>query len=139
MLQTMYSVDYKKDCFTTNVSCSWNYKNSARGVTSDIALYIRWMEHEYHYGSTSSLDIEKSPKEDCYFRRFSWLHRLVGVLEISTAEITDRMRNMGTADIESIYGHINVEESIKHFLQSWEIWEERRFSLVDEVETPLGR
>jgi hypothetical protein len=137
MPQTKYSVDYKNDCFTMIIRCYLNDKDPVREVTSDIAQYIRWMEHEYHYGST--LDMDKSPKDAWYFRRVSWLHRLVNVLEISTAEIADRMRNMWAPNTETKYGPINVEESIKHFLSSWETWEERRFSLVGEVEMPLGR
>jgi hypothetical protein len=55
-----------------------------------------------------------------YSGRVSWLHRLVNVLEIPQAEITDRMRNMWAPNTESKYGRVNVEESIKHFLSSWE-------------------
>jgi hypothetical protein len=139
MPQTTYSVDYKNDCFTMNASCYLDGRDPAREVTSHIAQYTRWMEHKYHYGSTWCLDMDKSPKDDWYFRRVSWLHRLVNVLETSTAEIADRMRNMWTPNTESKYGPINVEESIRHLLLSWEIWGKRRFSLVGEVETPLGR
>jgi hypothetical protein len=119
MSQTEYLVDYKNDCFMRNSRCYFGDKDPAREVTSDIARYIRWMEHEYHYGSTSGL--EKSLRDGWYFRRISWLHRLVNVLEISTAEITDGIRNMSTPNIESKYRPINLEESIKHFLRSWEI------------------
>ena len=134
-----YSVDYRNDCFTTNVSCYPKDKDPLRDVVSDIAQYIHWMEHEYHCESTSRLSIDKSPRDDWYFKRVSWLHRLVSVLEISTAEISDRMRNMWIPDIEEKYGPSNVEESIKHFLQSWEIWGECRISLVGEVQTSPGR
>jgi hypothetical protein len=119
MPQNEYFVDYKNDCFRKNFSCYWKDKDPAREVTSSIALYIRWMEHEYHYGITSSLD--KSPKDDWYFRRISWLHRLVNALEISTVEIAERMRNMWMPETDSKYGPINVEDSIKHFLRSWDI------------------
>jgi hypothetical protein len=73
------------------------------------------MEYEYHYGSASRLDIDQSAKEDFYSRRVSWLHRLINVLEISTAEIADSMRNTWTANTENKHGPINVEESIRHF------------------------
>ncbi|KAF8855102.1 hypothetical protein BDZ45DRAFT_805312 [Acephala macrosclerotiorum] len=137
--QTEYLVDYKNDRFITNFNWwSWD-KDLVREVTYDIAQYIRWMEHKYHYGSTSRLDMDKSTKDDWYFRRVSWLHRLVNLLEISTAEIADKMRDTWTPNTESKYRPVNVEESIKHFLLSWEIWEERQFPLVGEAEMPLGR
>ncbi len=108
-------------------------------MASDIAQYIRWMEHEYSHGSTSPvLNIDTPAKDDWYFRRVSWLHRLVTVLEISTKKIADSMRNMPTPYKESKRRPINVEECIKHFLQSWKVWEERRPSPVGEVETPAG-
>ena len=121
MPQSEYSVDYKNDCFEMNTRCYWNDKDPTREATSNIAEYIRWMEHEYHYGSTSGLD--KSPRDDWHFRRISWLYRLINELEISMAEIVDRIRNMWTQNTESKYGPINVEESIKHFLSSWEVLE----------------
>jgi hypothetical protein len=136
MPQNEYLVDYKNDCFSTNFSCYWKDKDPAREVTSSIALYIRWMEHAYHYGITSRLD--KFPRDDWYFRRISGLYRLVNVLEISTAEIADRMRNMWMPKTDSKYGPINVQESIKHFLESWDIGK-RRVLPVSEFETPLAR
>ncbi len=107
-------MDYKNDYFT-NFSTSYpTAKDPAREVTSDIAQYIRWMEHEYHHGSTSRL--EKSPRDDWYFRRISSLRRLVNALEISMAEIVDRTRNMWMPESERL--SFNVEESIKHFQES---------------------
>jgi hypothetical protein len=123
-------VDYKNDQFIMHFSSGLIDKDPLRGATSDIAQYIRWIEHEYHYGNTSSLDRDKSSKDDGYLKRVSWLHRLVSALEISTTEISDDMRNMGTRNTEGKYGPIKVEESIKHFLQSWEVREERLISQV---------
>lgn len=128
MTQTGCFVDYKNDCFRMNVSCQLD-KDPLREVMSDIAQYIHWMEREYHYGSTSRLDMDKSLKDDWYFKRISWLHRLVNLLEIPTTEIANRMRTLWTPYIEEKYGPMNVEESIRHFLLSWEIWGKCRFSL----------
>ena len=127
MLQNGYLVDYKNDCFIMNVSCYLQDKDPTRKVTSNIAQYIRWMEHKYHHGSIIS-ELDKAPRDDWYFRRISWLRRLINVLEISAAEIADRMKNMWIANVESKYGLMNVEESIVHFLRSWEVYEERRFA-----------
>ena len=129
MTQIEYLADYKHDRFTMNINSHRDYKEPSKEVTSDIAQYIRWMEHKYHYGSTSCLDVDKSPKDDWYFKRHSWLHRLVSVLEISTTDISDRMRNVWRPKTEGKYECVNVDESIKHFLLSWEIWEERQPSL----------
>jgi hypothetical protein len=132
MPQDEYLVDYKNDCFTINTDYCLSHKYPAREVTSSIAEYILWMEHEYHCGSTSGLD--SSPREDCYFRRMSWLRRLVDFLEISTGEIADSMRNMWTRNKESKYGPLHLEESIKHFLSWGEIQEEHGFSPISKVE-----
>jgi hypothetical protein len=131
----LYLVDYRNDRFTTKTEYHPNPKDPAREVTSSIAEYILWMEHDYHCGSTSGLD--SFPREDWYFRRMSWLRRLVNILEISTGEIADSMRDMWTRNKESKYGpiHPDVEESIKHFLSWGEIQEEHGFSPISKVET----
>ena len=137
MPQNEYLVDYKNDCFRTNFSCYREDKDPAREVTSSIALYIRWMEHAYHYGITSRLD--KSPRDDWYFRRMSWLRRLINTLEIPTAKIAEEMRNKRMGNPEGSYADMDVEESIVHFLRSWEIYEEKNVSSsVSGVETLLG-
>ena len=138
MLQDEYVVDYKNDCFTMNLSCYWPDKDPTREVTSDIAEYISWMEHEYHHGNAIS-KLDKAPRDDWYFRRLSWLRRLINTLEISTAKIAERMRNTRMGTPESSFGDMDVEESIVHFLRSWEICEDKNVSLsVSGVETLLG-
>jgi hypothetical protein len=136
MLQK-YVVDYKNDRFMRILSCDFPDKDPMKEVTSDIAEYISWMEHEYHHGNAIS-KFDKAPRDDWYFRRMSCLRRFVNTLEIPTAKIAERMRNKRMGNPGSSFGDMDVEESIVHFLRSWEIYEEKNFSLsVSGVETVL--
>ena len=138
MLQEEYVVDYKNDCYIWKSSCYFPDKDPTREVTSNIAEYISWMEHEYHHGDAMSR-LDKAPRDDWYFRRMSWLRRLINTLEIPTAKIAETMREKRMENPESSYGDIEMEESIVHFLRSWEIYEENNVSLsVSGVETLLG-
>lgn len=138
MLQDEYAVDYKNDCFRMNFSCYSRDKDPTREVTSNIAEYTSWMEHEYHHGNAVS-KLDKAPRDDWYFRRMSWLRRLINTLEIPTAKIAETMRNKRMANPEGSYGDIDMEESIMHFLRSWEIYEENVGLSVRGVETLLGK
>jgi hypothetical protein len=129
-------VDYENDCFVRSVRSSLK-KVPLRGATPDIAGYILCMEHEYQSGSTSNLQVDNLPKDDWYSRRISWLHRLISALELSTA-IPQEMGNLCAPGKEERYGMLNVEEGIKHFRDTWEVWEERQISLAGEVETQPG-
>jgi hypothetical protein len=129
-------VDHKNDRFECRTGCYLGNDDPAREVTSHIAQYILWVEHENDQRSTAGL--EKSVIDDWYFVRISWLHRLLNVLEISPAKINDSMRSIRTSHIESKYRPIDVEESIKHFLQSWEIQEGRRVAALGEAEPSPG-
>ena len=120
MLQEEYVVDYKNDCYIWKSSCYFPDKDPTREVTSNIAEYISWMEHEYHHGDAMSR-LDKAPRDDWYFRRMSWLRRLINTLEIPTAKIAETMREKRMENPESSYGDIEMEESIVHFLRSWEI------------------
>jgi hypothetical protein len=138
MLQEKYVVDYKNDCYIWGSSCYFRDTDPTRDVTSNIAEYISWMEHEYHHGKAIS-KLDKAPRDDWYFRRMSWLRRLINTLEIPTAKIAEIMRNKRVENAESSYGDMDVEENIVHFLRSWEIYEEKNVSLsVSGVETLLG-
>jgi ankyrin repeat protein len=123
MLQDEYVVDYKNDRFIMNLNCYLPDKDPTIEVTSDIAEYIFWMEHEYHHGNAIS-KLDKAPRDDWYFRRMSCLRRLINTLEIPTAKIAERMRNKRMETPGSSFGDMDVEESIVHFLRSWEICEE---------------
>lgn len=130
-------MDYKNDCFRYPILYQ-QYENPVRTATSDIAEYIRWMENDYHIGDPSRTDRNNYSKEDWYFRRISWLHRLLDILEISPAQVVDMMKSMWTPETEMKYWTLDVQSSIKHFLLSWDVWGKRESSLVGEVETILN-
>ncbi len=64
LLQTAFLVDHKNDCFKMDFTLYLNEKDPVRKATSEIAQYIRWMEHQYHHASTSRLNIDEYPKDD---------------------------------------------------------------------------
>lgn len=119
MPQISYTVDHKRDCFTTTIV---SRRDPFGEVKSHIATYVLWMEHEYHCGSTSHRN--RSLRDDWYLRRLSWLHRLIRVLEMSTEEIAEQMRKLSLSVMESQHESINVEEGIGHFLLSWAKWDQ---------------
>ena len=121
--QERYSVDYKNDCFKDD---PWSFRpvnDRVKEIKSDISGYILWLEHEYHHGKASAF--EKYSRDSWYSRRFSWLQRLINVLQVSVVEITDTMRSIWTIYNKTSYGAINVEESIKQFLSSCKSREDR--------------
>jgi hypothetical protein len=83
--------------------------------------------------------LEKAPRDDWYLRGMSCLRRLINILELPTAKIAEILKKR-MANPESSYGALDVEESIVHFLRSWEIYKEKNVSLSGcEVETVLGK
>jgi hypothetical protein len=114
--QRGHSVDYENDRFKLDiVSCHIIVTDLPTKEQSDFVTYTIWMEHEYQYGNESGL-VDKSPRDDWYSKRISWLRRLVSALGMSTTEAFEIVRNEWILYMEG--------EGIEHFLEAWETREQ---------------
>ncbi|KAH6974327.1 hypothetical protein BKA56DRAFT_645492 [Ilyonectria sp. MPI-CAGE-AT-0026] len=111
-------VDYQHDSFILEIGIDW-WGDPVRDVEGKISEFVYWMEQEYHSGYASQMD--DSLRERWYLRRFSWLHRLACALRISAAQVVQNLRLRRQEDECSL---LNVEEGIRHFLSTWEDWDE---------------
>ncbi|KAK1454927.1 hypothetical protein CMEL01_03687 [Colletotrichum melonis] len=84
-------VDRKRDCFRYPF-CYWGEKDAHGKMKSAICNYICWIEHEYHHGD---------------------------ILKIPIEELIETLRNLHPLIDEDRYGHINIEEIVQHFLESF--------------------
>ncbi|TVY80661.1 hypothetical protein LSUE1_G007088 [Lachnellula suecica] len=113
-----HSIDSKNDRFMLNMTFSFPPRDVVGDVTSEVANYILWMEHEYHHGTTSS--VGDNIRDGWYAKRILWLYRLISILEISRDLIAEKMRKAWMRNRDNKHQAVIVEESIKHFLLSCE-------------------
>jgi len=118
-----FSVDYENDRFTEH-SIVYMTMNPMEVVTSSIAKYICWMEHEYRKKST--LNMKTTPRDEWYFMRISWLYQLVQVFEIPLTKISEWMDKYAEIINEPLIG----KESVKHFLRSFNLHEKGQLQPV---------
>lgn len=114
-------MDYQHDSFIQEIEID-GWRDPVRDVEGKISEFVYWMEQEYHSGNASQMN--DSLRERWYLRRFSWLHRLACALDISAAEVVDKMQNPRLRSQQGQSSPLNVEEGIGHFLSTWADWEE---------------
>jgi hypothetical protein len=91
-------VDHKSDRFVDNVSIFYPDGGLMIDLSTPMAEYAFWLQHEYFRSRTSSTDLAK---EGWYERRMSWFRELMDVMQVRDSEIIKRMFEINITESRS--------------------------------------